>query len=122
LSHNQRRAIGRRRHWALSQRARVGPKARFRQRREGPAFHVSHRPGEWQTYDLRLIARDVTIALNGKTLIDRKEVEGLTAIASDPNEAEPPPIVVQGDHGSVEFRKFTLTPLEKAGAKARTTH
>ena len=58
--------------------------------------------------------------LNGKTLLDRKEVEGLTVIASDPNEAEPGPIVVQGDHGSI--RKFTLTPLEKAGAKARTTH
>jgi len=26
--------------------------------------------------------------------------------------------MVQGDHGSVEFRKFTLTPLEKAGASA----
>jgi hypothetical protein len=25
-------------------------------------------------------------------------------------------------HGSVEFRKFTLTPLEKTGANARTTH
>jgi hypothetical protein len=60
--------------------------------------------------------------LNGETLIDRKKVEGLTAIASDPNEAELGPIVVQGDHRSVEFRRFTLTPLEKAGAKARTTH
>jgi hypothetical protein len=39
--------------------------------------------------DIRLIGRDVTIVLNGKTLIDRKEVEGPTAIASDPNEAEP---------------------------------
>ena len=76
--------------------------------------------GEWQTYDIRLIGRDVTIVQNGKTLIDRKEVEGLTAIASDPNQAEPGPIVVLGE-GSVEFRKFTLTPLEKAGAKARTT-
>ena len=129
MSHNQRRAIGRQRYWALSQRARVGSESPLRHRREGPAFHdsyrpsnVSYRPGEWQTYDIRLIARDVTIALNGKTLIDRKEVEGLTAIASDPNEAEPGPMVVQGDHGSVEFRKFILTPLEKAGAKARTTH
>jgi hypothetical protein len=58
---------------------------------------------------------------NGKTLIDRKIFEGLTAIASDPNDAEAGPIVVQADHASVEFRKFTLTPLEKAGAKARTT-
>jgi len=28
-------------------------------------------------------------------------------------------MVVQGDHGSVEFRTFTLTVLEKAGAKER---
>ena len=129
MIHNQRRAIGRKRYWALSQRARVGSdKPASVNRREGLAFNISYRPlnvsyrsGEWQTYDIRLIGRDVTIVLNGKTLIDRKEVEGLTAIASDPNEAEPGPIVVQGDHGSVEFRKFTLTPLEKAGAKARTT-
>ena len=63
--------------------------------------------------------RAVTKALNGKTLIDRKEVEGMTAIAIDPSEAEPGPMVVQGDHGSVEFRTFTLTLLEKAGAKER---
>jgi hypothetical protein len=43
--------------------------------------------------------------LNGKTLIDRKEVEGLTAFASDPNEAEPGPIVVQGDHAREGWRK-----------------
>ena len=129
MSHNQRRAIGRQRHWALSQRARVGSESPLPSTPRGTGLscsyrhsNVSYRPGEWQTYDIRLIARDVTIALNGKTLIDRKEVEGLTAIASDPNEAEPGPMVVQGDHGSVEFRKFTLTPLEKAGAKARTTH
>jgi hypothetical protein len=86
----------------LSQRARVGSdKPASVNRREGPAFTVSYRPGEWQTYDIRLIGRDVTIVLNGKALIDRKRVKGLTAIASDPNEAEPGPIVVQGDHGSV---------------------
>jgi len=71
---------------------------------------------------IRLIGRDVTIVLNGKTLIDRKEVEGLTAIASDPNEAEPGPIVVQGDHGSVGVPQVHMTPLatplEKAGASA----
>ena len=55
--------------------------------------------------------------LNGKTLIDRKEVEGLTAIASDPNEAEPGPIVVQGDHGSVEFRKFTFDAAREGWRK-----
>ena len=39
-------------------------------------MNVSYRSGEWQTYDIRLIGRDVTIVLNWKTLIDRKEVEG----------------------------------------------
>ena len=39
-----------------------------------------------------------------KKEIDRKEAEGLTAIASDPNEPALGPIVVQGDHGSVEFQ------------------
>jgi hypothetical protein len=29
----------------------------------------------------------------------------------DPHEAEPGPILLQGDHGVVEFRKITLTPL-----------
>ena len=53
-----------------------------------PVVRASGRP------TIRLIGRDVTIVLNGKTLIDRKEVEGLTAIASDPNEAEPGPIVI----------------------------
>jgi Domain of Unknown Function (DUF1080) len=51
-------------------------------RREGPAFNVSYRPGEWQTYDIRLIGRDITIVLNGETLFDRKEGEGLKALAT----------------------------------------
>ena len=40
-------------------------------------------------------------------------VEGLTAIANNADEAEPGPIILQGDHGPVEFRKIVLTPLEK---------
>jgi len=37
-------------------------------------------------------------------------------IASDPNEAEPGPIVVQ--ETTHRFRKFTLTSLEKAGTRS----
>jgi len=39
------------------------------------------------------------------------EVEGLTAVAVDPHEAEPGPIVPQGDHGPVQFRNIVVTPL-----------
>jgi hypothetical protein len=69
--------------------------------------------GEWQTYDIRLVGREVTIAVNGTTIIDKGFIEGLTAMATDPNEGKPGPISLQGDHGAVEFRHLTITPLEK---------
>ena len=40
--------------------------------------------------------------------------DGLTAIASDPNEADPGPITLQGDHGLVQFRKIVAYPLIKS--------
>ena len=76
-----------------------------------PRENAAKKPGEWNTYDIRLVGRTVTIIVNGVTVIDRAEVEGLTAMAHDPNEATPGPISVQGDHGAVEIRKLTVTPL-----------
>lgn len=78
-----------------------------------PTENASKPPNEWQTYDIRLVGRQVTVKLNGKTIIDKGTIEGLTAIASDPNEGEPGPISLQGDHGPVEFRNILITPLEK---------
>jgi hypothetical protein len=79
--------------------------------RYAPAVRAGKPAGEWQTMDVHLVGRWVTIVLNGKTVVDRKEIEGLTAIAGNGDEANPGPFIVQGDHGSVEFRKFTVTPL-----------
>lgn len=78
-----------------------------------PSMNASKPPNEWQTYDIRLVGRQVTVTLNGKTIIDKGEIDGLTAIASDPDEAKPGPISLQGDHGPVEFRNILITPLEK---------
>jgi hypothetical protein len=78
-----------------------------------PSSNVTKAPGEWQTFDITLIGRDVTVVLNGTTIIDKKEIEGLTAIATDPHEAEPGGFIIQGDHGPVEIRKFVVTPLLK---------
>ena len=55
----------------------------------------------------------MTIVLNGTKVIDKVEVEGLTAMGHDPNEAEPGPISLQGDHGPVEFRSLVVTPLTR---------
>lgn len=81
--------------------------------RIAPSENASKPPGEWQTYDIRVVGRQVTVVLNGKTIIDKGEIEGLTAIATDPNEAEPGPLYLQGDHGPVDFRNIVLTPLTK---------
>jgi 3-keto-disaccharide hydrolase len=78
-----------------------------------PSVNVSKPAGEWQTYDITLIGRQVTIVLNGTKVIDKGEVEGLTAMGHDPNEGEPGPISLQGDHGPVEFRSLVVTPLTR---------
>ncbi|MEZ5351480.1 MAG: DUF1080 domain-containing protein [Bryobacteraceae bacterium] len=78
-----------------------------------PSRNASKPPMEWQAFDITLIGRQVTIVLNGTTIIDHKEIEGLTAMATDPNEDQPGPITLQGDHGAVEFRKVTVTPLTR---------
>lgn len=78
-----------------------------------PSENASKPAGEWQTYDIRLVGREVTVVLNGKTIISKGVIEGLTAIAADANEGQPGPLILQGDHGPVEFRAIVLTPLIK---------
>jgi len=64
--------------------------------------------GEWQTYDVELVGRTVTVVFNGKQVICRQEIPGITGGALDSNEGEPGPIYLQGDHGPVEFRNITV--------------
>lgn len=78
-----------------------------------PAVQAAKGPGEWQTLDVRLVGRIVTVTLNGKITVDRKVIDGPTAMCFDPNESMPGPIAVQGDHGLVEFRKLTITTLTR---------
>ena len=79
--------------------------------RTAASKNASRAPGEWNTYDVTLIGRQVTVIVNGEKVIDKGEVEGLTAMAHDWNEAVPGTISVQGDHGPVEIRKLVITPL-----------
>jgi hypothetical protein len=81
--------------------------------RIAPSVNASKPADEWQTYDIRLVGRQVTVVLNDQKVIDKQEIEGLTAIAGNADEGKPGPIILQGDHGPVEFRKIVLTPLVK---------
>jgi hypothetical protein len=76
-----------------------------------PAVNADKPAGEWQTYDITLIANHVTVILNGTKIIDNGEVPGITGGALDANENGPGPILLQGDHGRVQFREVRLTPL-----------
>jgi hypothetical protein len=67
------------------------------------------KPGTWETYDIMLIGRTVTIVRDGVTTIDHKEIPGITGGALDSNEAEPGPFYIQGDHtGGLKFRNITV--------------
>lgn len=79
-----------------------------------PTSDAANPPGEWQSIDIRLVGRTLTVTLNGKVIIDHKEIEGFTAMAFDGLEEQPGPIALQGDHGIVEFRKLTITPLTRS--------
>jgi hypothetical protein len=78
-----------------------------------PTSNPAKPAGEWQSYDITLIGRDLTVILNGTKIIDKQVVEGLTAMGHDPHEGQPGPLSLQGDHGPVEFRNIVLTPLVK---------
>jgi len=79
-----------------------------------PRVNAGTSPGEWQTYDIRLIGREVTTILNGQKLYEKGVIDGLTGIAFDPFEGRPCPIELQGDHnGGVDFRNIVLVPLTK---------
>ena len=81
--------------------------------RVAPRVNASKPPGEWQSYDIRLVGRTLTVVHNGTTVLDKVQVDGLTAIANNSDEGEPGPFIIQGDHSYVEIKSFLVTPLLK---------
>ena len=74
-----------------------------------PNENVAKPAGEWQRYEITLVGNRVTIVANGKTIISNQTIPGITGGALDSAEGEPGPIMIQGDHGPVEFRTFEIT-------------
>jgi len=78
--------------------------------RIAPQPELPRAPGQWETFDVTLVGRIVTVVHNGDTVIDRKEIEGITGGALDANEGEPGPFYIQGDHtGGLKFRNITVS-------------
>jgi hypothetical protein len=75
-----------------------------------PSEVVNAKPNEWHTYDIMLVGRTITIVANGKMVICNQEIPGITGGALDSDEGAPGPLMLQGDHGVIEYRNIVLTP------------
>ncbi|HXK10166.1 MAG TPA: DUF1080 domain-containing protein [Vicinamibacteria bacterium] len=79
--------------------------------RIAPRVNAAKPAGEWQTYDVTFVGREVTVVFNGTTIV-QGTVEGVTGGALSPFEDEPGPLMLQGDHGKVRFRNVVVTPAK----------
>ena len=95
-----------------------------------PRFNASKPANEWQTYDVKFVQarRDargkivrkarITVIHNGVTIIDNAEIPRVTGGALDRNEGTPGPLMLQGDHGPVQYRNIFIRPLTAAEAES----
>jgi hypothetical protein len=79
-----------------------------------PSENVARAGGEWQSMDVTLVGRMLTYELNGTTVICNREIPGITGGALDGAEADPGPLLLQGDHGPVDYRNIVITPAKIA--------
>ncbi len=85
-----------------------GPGAIFG--RIAPTKNAGLPGGEWQTYDITLVDRHITVELNGQRVIDNQPVDGCTGGALHGNVASDGPVYLQGDHTSVRYRNIRIRP------------
>ncbi len=76
-----------------------------------PSLSAEKPGGQWQTLDITLCKRHLTVVLNGKKIIDNEPVYGPTGGAIIADVFKPGPIYLQGDHGKVSYRNIVLTPI-----------
>lgn len=77
-----------------------------------PLEMVAKDPGVWQSFDITLVGRVVTVVANGIMVIQNQIIPGITGGALDSHESEPGPIMMQGDHGIIEYRNIIITPAK----------
>ena len=81
--------------------------------RKAPDKNASKPAGEWQTAQITLVGNCVTAVLNGTKVHDNARITGITGGALDAKETDPGPLMIQGDHEKVWFRKVVVTPITK---------
>jgi hypothetical protein len=78
-----------------------------------PSPELPRSPDVWQSFDITLVGQSVTVVQNGQTVIDHRDIPGITGGALDSHEGDSGPIYLQGsEKGHVLFRNITLTPAK----------
>lgn len=78
-----------------------------------PTVGAEKPAGQWQTMDMTLCDRHVTVVLNGVKIIDNQPAYGPTGGAIISDVFAKGPIYLQGDHGTVNYKNIVLTPIIK---------
>lgn len=78
-----------------------------------PTVSAEKPAGEWQSLDITLVDRHVTVVLNGRKIINNQPVLGITGGALTADEFRPGPIYLQGDHAGVDYRKVIVREVVK---------
>jgi hypothetical protein len=76
-----------------------------------PTSNPAKPAGEWQSYDITLVNRHVTVILNGIKIIDNQPILGCTGGALWSDVSRPGPLYLQGDHTGVDYRNLVLRPV-----------
>ncbi len=78
-----------------------------------PGINAEKPTGQWQSLNITLLDRHVTVELNDKMIIDNEPLLGCTGGALWSDEFRPGPIYLQGDHTAVSYRDIVLKPIIK---------
>jgi hypothetical protein len=79
-----------------------------------PSVELPRKPGQWESFDVMLVGRFVTITRNGVKTVDSQEIPGISGGALDANEGEPGPFYLQGDHtGGMKYRNIMVSVPKK---------
>jgi hypothetical protein len=79
-------------------------------RRLAPAVNACKPPGEWQTFEVSLVGRRLTVLHNGQKLHDGVDVGPLGTGNAGKRPDAPGPLRLQGDHQEVSFRNIRIRP------------
>jgi hypothetical protein len=78
-----------------------------------PVAKFASKPAdEWQTAETTIKGDKVTVILNGEKVHENVTVDKATGGELDKNLDQPGPIMLQGDHGSISFRKIEIKELK----------